>query len=216
MLASSSVIRGGHLPSLSRMVTLAVSRPVTKEAGGATLPDTINVSVPSTRGSSRMSIVVVMILPLFVPWSKVTISRIRLKSEPSVATRTQMHNDILPYSLAPPSTHTHTEHKCTYYACKVKVNVLSYSLAPTATSTHMHTHTHTHTHTHAHTLALFPGSPLCARAENFFCPRAQGGGGAWERGYTHTHAHTHMHTHAHTHTHTHTHTYTFPHTRHNS
>ena len=43
-----------HSPSLSRMVTVAVSPPGTNKDGAATSPETAKLSVPSTKESSMI------------------------------------------------------------------------------------------------------------------------------------------------------------------
>ena len=69
--------RHTHLPSSSMMLT--VMEPL-NEAGGATLPVRVKLSVLSTRGSSRMLAKIVIVLPSLAPIANVTSVRDRLKS----------------------------------------------------------------------------------------------------------------------------------------
>ena len=57
-----------HSPSLSRMVTVAVSPPGINEAGAATLPETTKLSVPSTKESSMILTEAFWVLPEVAPW----------------------------------------------------------------------------------------------------------------------------------------------------
>lgn len=69
--------RHTHLPSSSMM--LRVMEPL-NVAGGATLPVRVKLSVPSTKGSSRMLAKIVIVLPSLAPIANVTSVRDRLKS----------------------------------------------------------------------------------------------------------------------------------------
>ena len=65
------------------MVTVVVSPPGTNEAGAVTLPETIKLSVPSSKKSSMISIEALQVLPVVSPRSNVTSCLSRWKSSPS-------------------------------------------------------------------------------------------------------------------------------------
>ena len=69
-----------HSPSLSRMLTVAESRPGTNEAGAVALPEMTKLSVPSTRKSSVISTTRLWTLLLLVPWHNVNLWKTRRKS----------------------------------------------------------------------------------------------------------------------------------------
>ena len=65
------------------MLTVVVFLPGTNEAGAVTLPETTNLSVPSTKESSMILIETFWVLPVVAPWTKVTSCLSRWKSSPS-------------------------------------------------------------------------------------------------------------------------------------
>ena len=75
-----------HSPSLSRMLTVAESRPGTNEAGAVASPEITKLSVPSTRKSSIISTTRLWTLSLLVPRHNVNFWKTRRKSSFTAST----------------------------------------------------------------------------------------------------------------------------------